>query len=568
MGKTNKKVNKKSKGNTKGKKKGTYVAGKDPIAVRAVFSFFIIFMILTFLVGIVSILILSSANNHYGLMFLGDKYYTPVEEYSTGVTKTNGGIYDSAIAPVPGKTVGFTSVTKGKICVHEGKFKGYKDGLPNIVLVEIIDMSSGKPVEQPIEINKASLLGIKIGEITSPIFMSLSTSPDIYLLVFASFVAATIVLGLIYFLVSPRGAKQLEKSSDEKKTVQTVTTVNSENSELLSHYLSTDDNIQPIDSDKNEVNALLNVNYYSSVRLHNGEVYTVVKKYQETVRRLEEYGASDMDLIKMNMIGNSEFDDLILNTHKERTMSMWEIIDFARTLDGVYCIKKRGTLNWTFKYKSKTLFILKRDDNDSEGYKVSIKVYPDAATKLNIIYKALEDSSFPIGPYWYMFNDLRNLPANVIKWLITESLNISKWQQTKADILRETPTLESYKLDVNYMRDMIIANTRELDMGKFMIITQNDTADNVKYDTVLETGFDDINMEQFTKEITMVVPNLNNVQMSLLTRKNASEALVTSLCNELLDFNTNNNNQSADPNGNLNELIAPSANKVVKRKKK
>ena len=112
--------------------------------------------------------------------------------------------------------------------------------------------------------------------------------------------------------------------------------------------------------DENEALAgLTNTNYYNSVRLHEGEVYTVVKKYPAAARAMEEYGASDMDIIKMNMIGNAEFDNLILMPHKEKTMSMQEIIDFVAGLEGVYCIKKRGTLNWVYKYRSKTILIVR-----------------------------------------------------------------------------------------------------------------------------------------------------------------------------------------------------------------
>ena len=144
-----------------------------------------------------------------------------------------------------------------------------------------------------------------------------------------------------------------------------------------------------------------------------------------------------------------------------------------------------------FKYKSKTVLIVKEND-DHSGYKASVKVYPDAAYKLNIIYKALEDSTFPIGPFWYMFNDLRNLPANVISWLVTESYNISRWH----------------------------------------VITQKVTPAN-KYETVLETGVEGLDVDEFTKEFAMVIPHAENMSFSILTRKNASEALVTSFCNEM-----------------------------------
>ena len=560
MGNKKQKNTKNNKAKNNKAKKSTIVAGKDPIAARVVFSLFIVFVILTFAVGAVAIVLTSSANAHNGFMFVGDKYYTPIGNATTGQMTNIGGVFNSNMNAVKGQSFGFIQVVNGKAMICMASASSI-DG--DIITTDIKDVNGNF-----IKVNKSSVVGVFEKNIDSAFMLNVLTSPTSFLIIFASFVAFTFILGLIYYLVSPRGAKQHDKK-EEKNVAQVVTTVNSENSELLTHYLSTDDNIQPIEIGDNKTGELLNINYYNSVRLHNGEVYAVVKKYHETVRRLEEYGASDMDIIKMNMIGNNEFDELILNTHKEKTMSMWEIIDFARKLDGVYCIKKRGTLNWTYKYKSKTLFILKREDNDSDSYKVAIKVYPDAATKLNIIYKALEDSSFPIGPYWYMFNDLRNLPANVIKWLITESLNISKWQQVKADLLRDTPTLESYKLDKAYMHDMIVAGTKELDMGKFTIITQDDSIDTVKFDTALEVGFGDMNMDVFTKEISMVVPGAKNTQMSILTRKNASEALVTALCNELSEFDNAKEPTAEEQAKDMNKIATPQvATKVIKKSKK
>ena len=188
-------------------------------------------------------------------------------------------------------------------------------------------------------------------------------------------------------------------------------------------------------------------------------------------------------------------------------------------------------LNWVFKYKSKTVLIVKEND-DHSGYKASVKVYPDAAYKLNIIYKALEDSTFPIGPFWYMFNDLRNLPANVISWLVTESYNISRWQQVRADILRDTPPLEKYGFDVQQIRAAVLSGTPVKDYGKFVVITQKVTPAN-KYETVLETGGEGLDVDEFTKEFAMVIPHAENMSFSILTRKNASEALVTSFCNEM-----------------------------------
>lgn len=493
---------------------------KDPTITRVVYTLFILVMLLTLAVNLAAILLTASANQHNGMFFMGGKYYVACDGNTDGAP---GAVFEQKSSYGTEK-VGYVyfdekGIAKVTVCqissVNDGKYT--------------LNTTTGEPFATDVEANQ--ILG-KFVQTLPQLTVNFVSGNSGFIIMSIAFVALTVVMGLFYFLVSPRGAKKFEKKDEEKKSNSTSATVVTDNAQLLMKYISTDDNIEPLELGENEAAANLNVNYYNSVKLHNGEVYTVVKKYPEAVRTLEEYGASDMDIIKMNMIGNVEFEKLILSPHKEKTMSMQDIIDFTSGLGGVYCIKKRGVLNWSFKYKSKTVIIIKQDE-DNDGFKVAVKVYPDAATKLNVIYKALEDSTFPIGPFWYMFNNFRNLPGNVIKWLITESLKISKWQQTKADILRDTPTLESMQVDTLAIRNAILSGTKEFKADKFTVITQIADKDSVKYDTVLKTGYGKLDMSDFTKEITMLVPNTKNLQFSILTKKTMGDALLTSLCNEL-----------------------------------
>ena len=102
----------------------------------------------------------------------------------------------------------------------------------------------------------------------------------------------------------------------------------------------------------------------------------------------------------------------------------------------------------------------------------------------------------------------------------------------RADLLRDTPPLEKYGFDVQQIRAAVLSGTPVKDYGKFVVITQKVTPAN-KYETVLETGVEGLDVDEFTKEFAMVIPHAENMSFSMLTRKNASEALVTSFCNEM-----------------------------------
>lgn len=543
------------KSEKKSSKDFEFAVGKDPTKVRVVKILLIVFLALAFAVSLLTINLTAAANAHSGLFFVGKEYSVQLYNYSTGLAEKTGAVITKTDDFTTGDVVGvlfLSSEGSVEVCLKT---------------VETVNTADGEVTfrgeNEVFDINR--VIGVYKSDIDSAFVLALISDPVIMVLITLVFIVLAVITALIYFLISPRGAKKFEKKDESGEKAAPVVAFSTDNASLLMKYLSSDDNIAPLEQDDNVLPGSVNTNYYGSVRLHDGEVYAVVKKYTEVVPSLEEFGASDMDIIKMNMVGNSEFENLILLPHKEKTMTMQEVIDFIASLPGVYCIKKRGTLNWVYKYKSKTILIVKEND-DHNGFKVSAKVYPDAAYKLNIIYKALEDSTFPIGPFWYMFNNLRNLPGNVIMWLITESYRISKWQQIRADILRDTPPLENYGYDVAEIRSKILSGTRIADYNKFTIITQQVT-DESKYSTVLETGFDGLDVEPFTKEFTMLVPHTDNLMFSMLSKKNASEALLTSFCNEM-DAMCEETAQApaGDPANEMTRIVRRTA--TVKKKKK
>lgn len=494
---------------------------RDPAIASTVRVFLIFLVAVAFAISIVTVFFAATANAHGGFFYNGGKYTVELTNPQTGLVQKEGAVIKETSTFKAGDVVGYVFLDS--------------DATPAVCL-KTIETVSGKDVKFVGDGNlysTDSLLGVYEKSVDSSFILAIIDDPVMMVLFTVIFMVLSVIAALVYFLVSPRGAKKYEKK-DEKTEIAApvIAAISSDNASLMMQYISADDNIQPLEQDENVLPGSVNTNYYGSVRLRDGEVYTVVKKYTEVVPTLEEFGASDMDIIKMNMVGNAEFENLVLLPHKEKTMTMEEVIDYTASLDGVYCIKKRGTLNWVYKYKTKTILIVKEND-DHSGFKVSVKVYPDAAYKLNIIYKSLEDSTFPIGPFWYMFNNLRNLPGNVIKWLISESYKISKWQQVRADILRDTQPLEHYGYDVLALRSTVLSGTKVKEFDKFAIITQTVTPEN-KYRTVLETGFDGIDdMDKYTKEFTMVVPQADNLSFSMLAKKNASEALINSFCNEM-----------------------------------
>ena len=130
--------------------------------------------------------------------------------------------------------------------------------------------------------------------------------------------------------------------------------------------------------------------YKKNIEEINGKYYMQVAKFDDSVKVFNALGATDMELCAVNMVGSAKFDE-ILNQPRTKTLSSQELATYFMSKPNVFTIKKRGALDWTFKYSSKSFGIIREND---DSYKVSIKCYPDAAQRINDVYKALEDSNF------------------------------------------------------------------------------------------------------------------------------------------------------------------------------
>ncbi len=381
----------------------------------------------------------------------------------------------------------------------------------------------------------------------------LSTSSYLYIIVFP-LILLTIVGIIAYFVLFPNKLyiKSLSKTlesvaevtveKDKDKTAKKVVA-----NEVDDYLLNSVNHIQNMKQGNFEllrlpdgVSEIQNTNYYTIVASSGNEVYQRVAKFPETIATLQEIGASDMDIIRVNMIGNSDFDQLLTTSRtKDKSLDLTEIITFLNNLPEISCIKKAGKINWTYKYKTKTVAIVREDVNN--GYKISFKTYPDAAHKLNMVFMALEDSNFPSGPYWYMINNLRNLPMNVLKWLIQESYRISKMQQIKSDFVRtDTP------LDKLVDLDQIVTNIKlyaELTVyDKFAVIVKNIENTN-PLTTLLEDKSLKLKLENYNKEMYFQIQN--NFAVSILYDKRATDQLTTAFSYDLIAaLNNNENNQN------------------------
>ncbi len=275
--------------------------------------------------------------------------------------------------------------------------------------------------------------------------------------------------------------------------------------------------------------------FYTTTRSKNGELFARVQKYPDAVNSLKETGATDMDIIRMNMVGNTEFNALLTSAHREKALTLEEIIAYISTFDDVYCLKKRGAINWTYKYKSKTIMIVRSSGKD---FKVSFKTYPDAAEKLNNVYHAIEDSNFPSGPYWFMFNDLKNLSAPVAKWLIKESYLISVFQETKAELLRSDKTLSELGIDSTEIKAQIDSGVNILTYDKFAVVAHKIDKTKVSLTTLLDKEIPNLDIDDYVKEAFYIVNGRDDLGISLLFTKGASEQLINALCMEVENFCT------------------------------
>lgn len=270
-------------------------------------------------------------------------------------------------------------------------------------------------------------------------------------------------------------------------------------------------------------------NYYKkNIEEINGKYYMQVAKFDDSVKVFNALGATDMELCAVNMVGSAKFDE-ILDQPRTKTLSSSELVTYFLSKPHVFAIKKRGSLDWTFKYSSKSFGII-RENEDS--YKVSVKCYPDAATRLNDVYKALEDSNFPSGPLWYCFNELRNLPPRVCKWLVDTSCQISMFQQTKTDKLKENvKTAKDYDIDIADIKEKFAAGEKVVRFPKFtMIFSKGNDADLTTY---LTRECEGVDASAYTKEYYYKFTNSDNAVSILCPTKGLSEEVIIAIFDEI-----------------------------------
>ena len=279
---------------------------RDPAIANAVRIALIVLVALAFAVNIVVVVFLSVASVNDGMYLIGDEYSTVLSDPSSGIALDRGAVFRDTPF-YAGDTVGVRYITRS------GEFGVYEAKVASVTSTGVVFEGDA------VEYDRSVVLGVKTGDITSSFVLAVMDDPIIVVILDVVFVVLAVIAGLLYFLVSPRGAKKYEKkdeSGEKAKAAPAVVALSQDNASLLMKYISSDDNISPLEEDVNVLPGSFNTNYYTSVRLHDGEIYAVVRKYSEMVPTLEEYGASDMDVIRMNMAGNAEFENLILLPHK------------------------------------------------------------------------------------------------------------------------------------------------------------------------------------------------------------------------------------------------------------
>ncbi len=268
--------------------------------------------------------------------------------------------------------------------------------------------------------------------------------------------------------------------------------------------------------------------YKKNIEEINGKYYMQVAKFDDSVKVFNALGATDMELCAVNMVGSAKFDE-ILNQPRTKTLSSQELATYFMSKPNVFTIKKRGSLDWTFKYSSKSFGIIREND---DSYKVSIKCYPDAAQRINDVYKALEDSNFPSGPLWYCFNELRNLPPRVCKWLVDTSCQISQFQQIKTDKLKDTiKTAKDYDIDIADIRTKFQAGEKVLKFPKLaMIFSKGNDADMTTY---LTRECEGVDASAYTKEYYYKFADGVNAVSILCPTKGLSEDVIIAIFDEI-----------------------------------
>lgn len=271
--------------------------------------------------------------------------------------------------------------------------------------------------------------------------------------------------------------------------------------------------------------APINFDKYNSTKVEeiDGQHYTEVESYTERIRVLNKLGATDLDIIQTNMLGNTEFSDILKTPRSQKTMTSQEICEYVITKKGVVTIKKRGAINWTFKYGMKS-FLMIREGKDGT-YKVSIKCFPDMAVRLNEVFKALEDSNFPAGPIWFSFSELRNLPPKVIQYLIDTAYQIGVMQQKKTDMLKDSKPLSAYDIDGNAIKNKYLAGESIMKFAKFTLVFQRGAKADMN--TLLINPPKDLDTSKFIKEFYFKFAFNNELSLTMLPQKGFSDEAAT-----------------------------------------
>lgn len=480
--------------------------------------------------GLILAFAIETKNNDGIPTFAGTGYY----EFSNIPTELNTNkkmaSFDLDATYSVGDVVGYKvfNYDTGKMEVLVGKVQKQD--------AKTVTFTSGENVE------KSKIFGVyKTSEDTSFLYSMMTNKfTYIYWCLFPIIVFFIISISC-YFILYPRKVRlaffEEMFRSDNDKGMKSSLEINAPSHPAQIQVVEQDENLAEYspEDDEDKIAGTEFETFYTSTRSKNGELYARVQKYPDAVNSLRETGASDMDIIRMNMVGNNEFNALLTSTHREKPMTLEEIVAYMSSFDDVYCIKKRGAINWTYKYKSKTVMIVRGSGTE---FKVSFKTYPDAAEKLNNVYHALEDSNFPSGPYWFMFNDLKNLSAPVAKWLIKESYLISTLQETKAELLRNEKSLLDLGIDSTEIKAQIDSGVHVITYDKFAVVAHKIDKTKIGLTTLLDKQIPGIFTEDYVKEVFYIVNGRDDLAISLLFAKNASEQLINALCMEIENFCT------------------------------
>lgn len=504
-------------------------------------------LVIVFVVIYALILTCAIQTTKIGIPSFADKSYYEFEKVPSELNTNNKlAVFEVNKQYVTGDKVGIVyknpKTNKNEVIIGKVVSVG-NDTVKVTILGEIPDgIFDAESIKAGITLNKNMLCGVYVESIESSFIHTIATTPSLFLALCIIPFALFMVIALIaYFALYPKKVKlpffdemfndnrtgALQASTATDITAIPVQTQTAEQDETLTPYV--------VDEGESAIPGTNIENFYTSTKAKDGDLYVKVAKYPDRVTELQESGATDMDIIRMNMVGNSEFNALIATTHRDKPLSLEQIVNYMTSFDNVYCIKKRGAINWTYKYKSKTIMIIRGSNAE---FKVSFKTYPDAAEKLNNVYKALEDSSFPSGPYWYMFNDLKNLSAPVAKWLIKESYCISMFQETKAELLREDKTLADLGIDSTEIKAQIDSGVNIITYDKFAIVAHRIDKKKLGLTTILDDDIPGINTSDYVKEVFYIVNGRDDMAISLLFAKNASEQLINALCMEIENFCT------------------------------